>query len=171
MRSSLGVLLFGLAISPLNAFAESGAVGFPSTVEIETGDTWTYQGQKYRLYGVQACIRGSDFVAPDGRRSDCGAHSIAPLAALFTTETVSCQMVGRARDGANFVVCAATVNRTVVDVGTALISSGAAFAATYPSGSAVSQAYLIAETTAKMNRDGLWSGTFEHPVKMLLQRR
>lgn len=171
MRSSLRLFVLGIAILPFDAFAEGGTIGFPSTVEIETGDTWMYQGQKYRLYGVQACIRGSDFVAPDGRRSDCGAHSIAPLAALFTTQTLSCQVVGRALDGANFVVCAVTVNQTVVDVGTALISSGAAFAAAYPSGDAVSQAYLVAETTAKMHRDGLWAGTFEHPVKLLLQRR
>ena len=170
MRASLYLLALGLTSAPSMVFAGE-TISFPSSVEFETGDTWIYGGQKYRLYGVQSCLRGTVFIASDGNRSDCGARSMAPLAALFTTETVSCQPIGRARDGAQFVVCAATVGGTMVDVGTALISSGVAFAATLPSGEAISPAYLVAEITAKTNRDGLWAGAFPHPVRLLLQGR
>ena len=90
------------------------------------------------------------------------------VAALFSTGSIGCQPVGTAKDEATFVVCAAQVGSATIDVGTALISSGAAFAATFPSGAPVSAAYAVAETTARENGSGLWAGRFTHPVSALL---
>ncbi|WP_160011057.1 thermonuclease family protein [Rhizobium sp. 18055] len=158
-------------IIPIGHLAAEETIAFPSSVEIETGDTWSYQGQRYRLYGVQSCLRGSEFVAADGVSSDCGARSMAPLAALLLTETVACQPIGKAKDQATFVVCAANLNGNNIDVGTALISTGSSFAAVYPTGEPVSKAYLVAEMTARSGKAGLWSGRFQHPVQMLLNSR
>ncbi|WP_312420784.1 hypothetical protein [Shinella sp.] len=98
-------------------------------------------------------------------------RSIASSAALFSTGTVGCQPVGPAKDEATFVVCAVEIGETTIDVGTALISSGAAFAAVFPSGAPVSAAYAVAEASAKESRNGLWEGTFDHPVAQLLDGR
>ena len=97
-------------------------------------------------------------------------RSIASLAALFSTGTIACQPIGSAEGQVIFVVCAAQIEGTTVDVGTALISSGAAFAATLPSGVPVTSAYAVAESTAKEQRNGLWAGTFDHPVALLTGR-
>ncbi len=95
-----------------------------------------------------------------------GAPTLSPSGLLMAG-----QPVGRANDDASFVVCAAQLDNATVDVGTALISSGVAFAAAYPSGAPVSAAYAVAESIAKDNRSGLWAGRFTHPVSMLLDKR
>lgn len=150
------------------AVAQDKAISFPSDVSFETGDTWAYEGRKYRVFGVQACLRGTTFRSPDGDEVDCGMRSIASIAALFSTGSIGCQPVGNAKDGATFVVCAAEIDGMTVDVGTALISSGGAFAAVFPSGAPVSASYAIAEKDAKDSRAGLWAGRFVHPVSLLL---
>ncbi|CAN7708883.1 thermonuclease family protein [Rhizobium sp. LjRoot98] len=165
MRIKVG-LLFSLMLGS-QAFGQAETILFPFDVTFETGDAWSHEGRKYRLFGVQSCIRGTNFRAPEGPDADCGLRSLASLAALFTTGTVGCQPVGTAKDAATFVVCAANIDDATVDVGTALISSGAAFAATLSSGAPVSAAYAVAELAAKDSRRGLWEGSFEHPADVL----
>jgi endonuclease YncB( thermonuclease family) len=169
MRNRFAAFVFGMVISVNSAAGQESTLVFPPSVQIETGDAWVYRGGKYRLYGVQSCIRGTFSRAENGAQSDCGAQSMASLAALFLTGTISCQPVGTAKDLASFVVCAANIDGQPIDVGTALISSGVAFAATFPSGNPVSTPYVVAEMTAKANRSGLWAGQFQHPVRLLLQ--
>ena len=165
MRIEL-TLLFALILGS-EASARATTISFSSDVTFETGDTWRHEGRKYRLFGVQSCIRGTAYRSPEGQEGDCGLRSLASLAALFSTGTVGCQPVGTAKDEATFVVCAANIDDATVDVGTALISSGAAFAATLPSGAPVSAAYAVAELAAKDSRRGLWEGSFEHPADVL----
>ena len=166
MRIRLSLVLALVLASVAGAQEETKS--FPASVSFETGDTWVYESRKFRLFGVQACLRGTTYRSPEGDEVDCGMRSIASIAALFSTGSIGCQPVGHAKDGATFVVCAAELDGTTVDVGTALISSGSAFAAAFPSGAPVSAAYAIAEIAAKDNRSGLWAGTFVHPVSLLL---
>ncbi|WLR95363.1 thermonuclease family protein [Shinella zoogloeoides] len=158
-----------MLLSSWPAAADGGAVSFPAAVQFETGDTWTHEGAKFRLFGVQACLRDTRYRLPGGEDGDCGLRSIGALAALFSTNTIACQPVGAAKDGATFVVCAAQVGGAAVDVGTALISSGFAFAAVLPSGAAVLPAYAVAEGVAKEDGTGLWAGQFVHPSALLLR--
>jgi endonuclease YncB( thermonuclease family) len=83
---------------------------------------------------------------------------------------VTCQPIGYAIDKATFVVCAADLDGNTIDVGTALISTGYAFAAMNTKGQAVSTNYLVAEINAKMDHDGLWAMRFRHPVQLLLKQ-
>ena len=108
---------------------------------------------------------------PMKRKAIAACSRLRPLPRFFSTGSIGCQPVGRANDDASFVVCAAQLDNATVDVGTALISSGVAFAAAYPSGAPVSAAYAVAESIAKDNRSGLWAGRFTHPVSMLLDKR
>lgn len=166
MRIRLAVVLALIVGS--RAFGQAATIPFSSDVTFETGDSWAHKGRKYRLFGVQSCIRGTAYRSPEGQDRDCGLRSLASLAAIFSTGTVGCQPIGTATDRATFVVCAANIDNVTVDVGTALISAGAAFAATLPSGAPVSAAYAVAELSAKHSRSGLWEGSFEHPTKVLL---
>lgn len=167
MRIELSLVVALMIATP--ASAQGQAISFPASVTFETGDTWAFEGRKFRLFGVQACLRGTAFRSPDGDEVDCGLRSIASIAALFSTGSIGCQPVGRARDDATFVVCAAEIDGTTVDVGTALISSGFAFAAVRPSGAAVLPGYAVAEVVAKENGSGLWAGQFVHPSTLLLR--
>jgi endonuclease YncB( thermonuclease family) len=139
-------------------------------VQLLTGDTWRDGNKLFRLYGVQSCIRGTAATDGNGKKVDCGNLSLAHLAALFSTATVTCQPIGYAIDKATFVVCAADLDGDTIDVGTALISTGYAFAAMNTKGEAVSTNYLVAEINAKMEHDGLWATTFQHPVQLLLKQ-
>lgn len=140
----------------------------PKNITLQTGDSWVSNGQLYRLYGVQSCLRGTTAVAVDGSKTDCGDLSLAQLGAILTTSTVSCQPIGSANDNAIFTVCVASLSGSALDIGTALISSGYAFAATYPDGTPVDMNYLVAELTAKGTGAGLWAFKFPHPVQALL---
>ncbi|WP_192179924.1 thermonuclease family protein [Mesorhizobium amorphae] len=104
-------------------------------------------------------------------KSIAGIPRWRTLAALFDSAAVTCQPIGYALDKAVFVVCGAQLNGETIDVGTALIATGYAFAATTAKGKAVNENYLVAEINAKMKRTGLWSTTFQHPVQLLLNKR
>ncbi|MER9731841.1 thermonuclease family protein [Mesorhizobium sp. M0217] len=140
------------------------------SAQLLTGDTWRDGNRLFRLYGVQSCLRGTSAEEPNGNKIDCGNTSLAHLAALFDSAAVSCQPIGYALDKAVFVVCGAQLNGETIDVGTALIATGYAFAATTAKGKAVNENYLVAEINAKMKRAGLWGTTFQHSIQLLLNK-
>ncbi|PBB83703.1 thermonuclease family protein [Mesorhizobium sp. WSM3876] len=166
---------FGLCASAHAQDASESAAPTPFAVsnsaQLLTGDTWRDGDHIFRLYGVQSCLRGTSAEEPNGNKIDCGNTSLARLAALFDSAAVTCQPVGYALDKAVFVVCGAQMNGETIDVGTALIATGYAFAATTAKGKAVNESYLVAEIDAKMKRTGLWGTTFQHPVQLLLKKR
>lgn len=169
MRSKR-LLLAALMAWPTSALGQTPQKPFviASNIQIESGDTWTQDGLKFRLYGVQSCLRGTEY-DEGGRQTDCGLVSIAQFAALVQSSSASCQPLGAANDGAVFVVCGAKIGHVTVDVGTALIASGYAFAAVDKSGAPINSNYLVTELVAKTRRQGLWAGDFAHPVQLLLK--
>jgi endonuclease YncB( thermonuclease family) len=172
VKRLLLVARFSAALLPWTAAAFSQTAQRPfvvsSNIQIESGDTWTQDGTKFRLYGVQSCLRGTDFVQ-GAQRADCGLASIAQFAALIQSSSASCQPLGAANDGAVFVVCGAKVGNVTIDIGTALIASGYAFAAVNKAGAPINANYLVTELVAKNRRQGLWAGAFTHPVQLLLK--
>lgn len=173
-RTSFALLVVMAGCSPTLA-QDAGASAAPApftvsrSVQLLTGDTWSDGDRVFRLYGVQSCLRGTTAEAPDGQKIDCGNASLAHLAALFGDAEVTCQPMGYALDKAVFVVCAAQLGGATIDVGTALISTGYAFAATTTKGEALNGNYLVAEVNAKRKRTGLWNTAFQHPVRLLLK--
>lgn len=152
------------------AAATKPALAVKPPITFETGDTWTQGEGRFRLYGVQACIRGTTYTDQQEQTQDCGAASIAMLASLFRTAPASCQPVGRASDGATFVVCAGSLQGQSLELGTAMIVSGFAFAAVTPDGRPVHPPYLVAELQAKTARAGLWAAPdLPHPVHLVLR--
>jgi endonuclease YncB( thermonuclease family) len=173
--TSFTLLAIMFVAAPVNAQDGSTAAApipfaVSKSIQLLTGDTWRDGGRLFRLYGVQSCLRGTIAKEPDGRKIDCGDASLAHLAALIDSADVTCQPIGYAPDRAIFVVCGAQLDGETIDVGTALISTGYAFAATTEKGDAVNASYLVAETNAKLKRTGLWSTIFQHPVQLLLEQ-
>ncbi len=129
-----------------------------SGVTFETGDTWSQGGERFRLYGVQSCIRGAIFTNAAGAKGDCGEASLIYFAALIRDTRPRCTAI--ARSGAPpliYAVCAAHIGKTSLDLGTVLITQGFAFAAADVRGRAVNFAYAVAEADAKAHRRGLWA--------------
>ena len=154
------------------AHAQEASAVFPiaQPVQFETGDTWSQTNGRFRLFGVQSCLRGTTYTDPAGVRRDCGQASIAQLAAVFKVASPTCQKVAPANDGAFFVVCGGTIDSRPIEIGNAMIASGYAFAAATPDGKPLNMQYLISEVTAKNSRSGLWAAPdLPHPVHTLLR--
>jgi len=136
---------------PVFEIAQSG-------VSLQTGDTWDQAGQTFRLYGVQSCIRGTNFTNAAGVKGDCGEASLAYFSALIRDTKPRCTAI--ARSGSPpviYSVCAAHVGKTTLDLGTVLITQGFAFAAIDANGKPINFQYAVAESDAQKNKRGLWA--------------
>ena len=134
----------------------------PTSV-FQTGDTWTSNGAIFRLYGVQSCIRGTTFTNRAGAKTDCGEASLAMLVSLIRDLNPQCYTAAlQAATNTNFVFCYAVLKGPQlqparVDLGTALISTGFAFASIDPSGHPVHPPYFVAQALAQQQKAGLWA--------------
>jgi len=144
---------------------------FPqSDATFSTGDTWASNGQTFRLYGVQSCVRGTYFTNAAGARTDCGEASLAYTAAIVRDSKPRCTAVTQAGlPPVTYTVCAAHIGGSTLDLGTILITQGFAFAATDANGKPVTFAYSVAESEAAKAKRGIWSAPdLPHPAKTLL---
>ncbi|API57370.1 thermonuclease family protein [Rhizobium leguminosarum] len=145
-----------------------------SGVAFLTGDSWQQAGQTMRLYGVQACIRGTTYTDKSGHKQDCGAVSLAMLAAIVKDTKPTCAPVAQLtapvpnRPSTILVICSAHIGSNALDVGTMLITQGFAFAALEITGKPVYLPYSIEEEVAQQSRAGLWAySDTPHPNRML----
>lgn len=152
-------------VATLPASAQTAADWFavPTSAVYQTGDSWTNRGSTYRLYGVQSCLRGTNITNAHGVKRDCGEASLAMLVALTRDLRPQCHAAAEVPASRMvFVFCVAQpsigagAGRTL-DLGTALIASGFAFAALTPEGRPVHAPYLAAQQVAQRTRAGLWA--------------
>ncbi|WP_234908178.1 thermonuclease family protein [Rhizobium rhizogenes] len=127
-----------------------------------------------RLYGVQACIRGTAYTDTSGQKQDCGAVSLAMLAAIVKDTKPSCAPVaqltapGAGKPSTILVICSAHVGDNALDLGTLLITQGFAFAAMANTGKPVYLPYSLEESIAQQSRVGLWAyPDMPHPNRVL----
>lgn len=163
-RNWFGIFLLSLTQSfPASAQVQNpGWQPIAASATFTTGDTWTSDGVTYRLYGVQACLRGTSFSSSIGEKRDCGAASMMMLIKLIQQWNPVCYPVYHNSDNTTqFVICSARVaqgtSSTAVDLGTALISSGFSFAALNANAQPVSPSYLVSQMMAKKQQRGLWA--------------
>lgn len=132
------------------------------TARFETGDSWLVENTRYRLYGVQACLRGTAFTNASGQKRDCGEAGLAMLVGLVRDLKPMCTPVVESSNGGPVLVTCLAFPKTGkaagsrIDLGTALIASGFAFAALKPDGKPVHLPYFVAELDAKRTKSGLW---------------
>ena len=164
-RASLGLMAMLATASTVHAQqpAANDWFAIPANAMFETGDSWSDGAKKFRLYGVQACLRGTYFTNNLGLKRDCGEASLAMLAALIRDFSPRCTKAAAAPDGQTMAVfCIASPSRGAgtgarIDLGTAMIASGFAFAALTPEGQPVHPPYLVAQLVAARKNAGLWA--------------
>lgn len=156
----------GGALGADAAPAQPAATGWfpvPASAVYQTGDSWTDRGVTYRLYGVQACLRGASVTNAHGVKRDCGEASLAMLIALTRDLQPQCtQAAALTETRTVFVFCIAQPTTGAaagsrIDLGTALISTGYGFAALTPDGNPVHPPYFVAQLVAQRGRAGLWA--------------
>ena len=169
MKSLAIVLWISLAI-PGNAMSQTTATNPASqwfsiadSAVYETGDTWLVGDTRFQLYGVQSCLRGSTFTNGNGVKRDCGEASLAVLVSLVRDLRPQChQAASRPETKTVFIFCFATVtqgpaNGSRIDLGTAMISMGYAFASIKPDSQPVHLPYFVAQLVAQRAKSGLWA--------------
>lgn len=148
------------------AFAEAPASRWfpvPASALYLTGDSWSDAGVTYRLYGVQSCLRGTSFTNAHGLQRDCGEASLAMLVALTRDLRPQCYDAAEQPETKTvFVFCVATRVAGAgagsrIDLSTALIATGFAFAALKPDGQPVHAPYFVAQLVAQRAKAGLWA--------------
>jgi endonuclease YncB( thermonuclease family) len=161
IRARTLALMLSLVAS--SAPAQSGYTPLGDGITLETGDTWSLDGHRFRLYGVQSCLRGTSFTISPGETRDCGEASLAVLAAFIRDTKPACAPVAQ-NTSLSYVLCFAWVGNHSLDLGTMLISEGFDFAALDDQGLPVIPAYAVAEQEARARRAGLWQfADVQHP--------
>lgn len=163
-----GLLCAGIWLAASQAeAAPEGYFDLQPGVTLETGDTWIADGNRYRLYGVQSCLRGTTYTDHAGQKRDCGEASMSMLAAYIRDTHPVCAPVAKSAD-MTFVACHATVGQERLDLANILIASGFAFAALDADGMPFHAPYAVVEQTARESRAGLWQfEDVQHPSILL----
>lgn len=163
---AIAMAVAGGALGASAATAQPAAMGWfpvPASAVYQTGDSWTDRGVIYRLYGVQACLRGAAVTNAHGVKRDCGEASLAMLIALTRDLNPQCyQAAALPETRTVFVFCIAQPTTGAaagsrIDLGTALISTGYGFAALTPDGKPVHPPYFVAQLVAQRGHAGLWA--------------
>jgi endonuclease YncB( thermonuclease family) len=167
-RSALLVAVTAISTA-VGSVAPAAYFPLGNGVTLESGDSWIDAGKHYRLYRVQACLRGTLYTDKNGRRRDCGEASLASLAAYIIDTHPVCAAVAEAA-ATTYVACYAMIGADRADLASLLIASGFAFAALSPNGLPVHPPYAVVEQSAREKKAGLWRfADVEHPSVLLSQ--
>ena len=151
MKRSLRVAVTAIAL--LLSSAAAAQLVFSGVGRVKDGDSIMVGATEVRLYGIdapelhQTCQRA-------GQSWACGAEAKEQLESLAGGRRIECNQVGTDQYQRALARCRVgdiDINRTLVALGYAV-----AFRRS-------SLDYASAEESAKVNRRGLWSGTFEMP--------
>lgn len=163
------LLAASIATQGANA-APPGYFDLAPGVTLETGDTWNDGAKRYRIYGIQSCIRGTFYTDNSGQKQDCGDASLAVLAAFIKDTKPVCAPAAETSK-LTYVVCYATVGNQRLDLATSIVTQGFAFAALNENGMPVFPAYAVAEQEARSRKAGLWQfSDVQHPSILLSAR-
>ncbi|OOO27895.1 nuclease [Agrobacterium salinitolerans] len=143
-------------------------VPFPEQAQFETGDTWISGGRRYRLYGLQACLRGTAVTISPGVVRDCGELNLIMVQALIRDMKPVCTTIKDIDQNNAVVGCQTTTGKRRYDLATYMIAEGWGFAAVDTFGHLVVPGYRVAEESARSARTGLWAyADMPHPVAIL----
>lgn len=154
IRSAIATIAALCAAQPVFS-QQAYSISLKPGMTLVSGDTWIAGDKRYRLLGVQSCLRGSQFTNAAGRRSDCGDAALALFGAFIKDTRPECAPIAAA-PAITYVVCRATVAGRKIDLGTALIARGFAFAALDSGGMPVRPEYAVAEQGARERKAGFW---------------
>ncbi|RZS76905.1 endonuclease YncB(thermonuclease family) [Phyllobacterium myrsinacearum] len=162
-----------LEAAPAAPQPHSGAVlpepfPFPPDAAFETGDTWPSHGKRYRLYGVQSCIRGTRIIVSGNVKRDCGALNILMVQAIVKDTIPTCSVIRTIDEYNALVICQTRAGTRSYDLASLLIARGWGFAAIDETRKLIVPAYRMLEEAARQARAGLWAySDLPHPLGIL----
>ncbi|UIY31829.1 thermonuclease family protein (plasmid) [Neorhizobium galegae] len=146
-------------------------VPFPTEAQFETGDTWISGGRRYRLYGLQACLRGTSVTVSAGVVRDCGELDLIMAQAIIRDTRPVCAIIKNFDQNNAVVACQTTTGQHRYDLATYMIVQGWGFAAVDGAGQLIVPGYRVAEESARSARAGLWAySDLPHPVSVLQEQ-
>lgn len=144
---------------------------FPAEAQFETGDTWISGGRRYRLYGLQACLRGTSVTVSGGLVRDCGELNLIMAQALIRDTKPICTTLQDIDQHNAIVACQTTTGQHRYDLATYMIAQGWGFSAVDATGRLIVPGYRVAEESARSARAGLWANAdIPHPVAVLMKQ-
>lgn len=169
MKSPALLLALACVSTPTTAASPEGYFELKPGMTLVSGDSWRVGERHFRLFGVQACLRGTFYADRTGTSRDCGEASLAMLAAYIKDTKPLCAQVASSAETV-FVSCYATIGADRLDLANLMISSGFAFASLDERGLPYHTPYAVAEQTAREKRIGLWQfADVQHPAILLGQ--
>jgi len=170
MKSPALFLSLTVGLTSATAAPPEGYFELKPDVTLESGDSWQDGGRHFRLFGVQACLRGTVYTDRSGAHRDCGEASLAVFAAYIADTHPVCAQVAQSA-GTAFVSCYVTIGNDRLDLANLMISSGFAFASLDGRGLPHHTPYAVVEQAAREKRVGLWQfDDVQHPALLLGQR-
>lgn len=145
-----GVILVGCAA----AFAIPDARGLEGAARVIDGDTLEINGQRIRLWGIDAFEHAQTCQQPAGTYA-CGHAATQAMAELVRYQHVRCVQ----RDIDRYKRVVAQCYAANADIGKALVRKGWAFDYTHYSGGF----YKDAQAGAREAKLGAWAGSFQWP--------
>jgi endonuclease YncB( thermonuclease family) len=139
------IMLVAVAISAIPARAG----------EVLDGDTLEVEGQRMRLFGIDAFELEQTCLDAGGQPWHCGAAAKAALAELVQDQAIACTVVDDTPADDYLAQCKV---RDEIDLGGYMVRAGLALA-----DRKVSEDYLADEAAAKAAAVGVWGGVFNTP--------
>lgn len=132
--------------------ASSGA--FQGRASVIDGDTLEIQGERIRLYGIDAPESAQTCLDANGRTYRCGQRAAFALSDKVGARPVLCEPTGKDRYGRIVARCSLAGE----DLQAWMVRNGHALAFLR-----YSKAYRTHEAEAKASGVGMWTGSFEAP--------
>jgi endonuclease YncB( thermonuclease family) len=147
LENTARAVLVGLVGATLTVSAPGALAG-----DVYDGDTLEIDGQRARLYGIDAFELSQTCLDARGRPWRCGIAAKAALAERIEGQTLRCVVVAEDRDGWYISRC---MGEDGADLGAYMVRSGLALADT--------DDYLAEQADARRRAAGAWEGTFMAP--------
>lgn len=145
----MALILIFLGLEKLPVLADP----YVGTASVIDGDTLEIQGQRFRLFGIDA-PEGQQLCKRNGENYRCGKESAFALADMIDRQTVTCEK----QDVDTYHRIVAICYAGKVEINRWMVANGYALAYRH-----YSDRYVSDEINAKAAKRGIWAGSFEKP--------
>ncbi len=149
----LWIPLFGLMLAAIVWLDGQNTAAFVGKARAVDGDSLIMNGERLRLYGIDAPERGQNCWR-SGKEWPCGSRAHAQLRRLVRGKQVECSPNGIDRYDRWLVICTVKGPGKAVEINQTLVKQG--WAINYGG-------YGEEERIAIKGRAGVWSGDFDRP--------